>query len=32
MNLLKLPAFTSRQKLKEKLIYAIRSEAGFDLS
>ncbi|KAF9903122.1 hypothetical protein EC991_004148 [Linnemannia zychae] len=32
MNLLKLPAFTSRQRLKEKLMYAIHSEAGFDLS
>ncbi|KAF8937444.1 hypothetical protein BGZ58_002708 [Dissophora ornata] len=32
MNLLKLPAFKSRQKLKEKLMYAIHSEAGFDLS
>lgn len=32
MNLLKLPAFTTRQRLKEKLMYAIHSEAGFDLS
>ncbi|KAF9549865.1 hypothetical protein EC957_002436 [Mortierella hygrophila] len=32
MNLLKLPAFTSRERLKEKLLYAIHSEAGFDLS
>ncbi|KAG0051397.1 hypothetical protein BGZ83_003820 [Gryganskiella cystojenkinii] len=32
MNLLKLPAFTSRQRLKEKLMMAIHSEAGFDLS
>ncbi|KAG0341367.1 hypothetical protein BG004_006049 [Podila humilis] len=32
MNLLKLPAFTTRQRLKEKLLYAIHSEAGFDLS
>ncbi|KAI8353460.1 hypothetical protein B0O80DRAFT_386867 [Mortierella sp. GBAus27b] len=32
MNLLKLPAFSTRQKLKEKLLYAIHSEAGFDLS
>ncbi|GJJ77422.1 ubiquitin-protein ligase E3 C [Entomortierella parvispora] len=32
MNLLKLPAFTSRQRLKDKLMYAIHSEAGFDLS
>ncbi|KAG0201835.1 hypothetical protein BGX33_010076 [Mortierella sp. NVP41] len=32
MNLLKLPAFTSRQRLKEKLMYAIHAEAGFDLS
>ncbi|KAF9956268.1 hypothetical protein BGZ72_002857 [Mortierella alpina] len=32
MNLLKLPAFTSRDRLKEKLMYAIHSQAGFDLS
>ncbi|CAO3574093.1 unnamed protein product [Mortierella alpina] len=32
MNLLKLPAFTSRERLKEKLMYAIHSQAGFDLS
>ncbi|KAG0273284.1 hypothetical protein BGZ95_010907 [Linnemannia exigua] len=32
MNLLKLPAFKSRQRLKEKLLYAIHSEAGFNLS
>ncbi|KAG0030324.1 hypothetical protein BGZ81_002810 [Podila clonocystis] len=32
MNLLKLPAFSTRQRLKEKLMYAIHSEAGFDLS
>ncbi|KAG0212100.1 hypothetical protein BGX28_006861 [Mortierella sp. GBA30] len=32
MNLLKLPAFQSRERLKEKLMYAIHSEAGFDLS
>ncbi|KAF9919574.1 hypothetical protein FBU30_010850 [Linnemannia zychae] len=32
MNLLKLPAYRSRRVLKEKLLYAIHSEAGFDLS
>ncbi|KAF9427442.1 hypothetical protein BGZ94_004884 [Podila epigama] len=32
MNLLKLPAFSTRERLKEKLLYAIHSEAGFDLS
>ncbi|KAI1321825.1 hypothetical protein EDD11_000101 [Mortierella claussenii] len=32
MNLLKLPAFSSRERLKQKLLYAIHSEAGFDLS
>ncbi|KAF9974745.1 hypothetical protein BGZ73_001800 [Actinomortierella ambigua] len=32
MNLLKLPAFRTRKQLKEKLMYAIHAEAGFDLS
>ncbi|KAF9162979.1 hypothetical protein DFQ26_003070 [Actinomortierella ambigua] len=32
MNLLKLPAFRTRRQLKEKLMYAIHAEAGFDLS
>ncbi|KAG0234785.1 hypothetical protein BGW41_001008 [Actinomortierella wolfii] len=32
MNLLKLPAFKTRKQLKEKLMYAIHAEAGFDLS
>ena len=31
-NLLKLPNFKSRKVLKEKLLYAIKAEAGFDLS
>ena len=31
-NLLKLPNFKSRKVLKEKLLYAIKSESGFDLS
>lgn len=32
VNLLKLPAYTSREQCLEKLRYAIHSEAGFDLS
>jgi len=32
MNLLKLPAYSSKKILKEKLLYAISSGAGFDLS
>lgn len=32
VNLLKLPDYKSKTLLKEKLIYAIRAEAGFDLS
>lgn len=32
MNLLKLPAFNSREQLKEKLLYAIQSGSGFELS
>lgn len=31
-NLLKLPAYTSQQMLRDKLLQAIRSESGFDLS
>jgi hypothetical protein len=31
-NLLKLPNFKSRKVLKEKLLYAIKSSSGFDLS
>lgn len=32
MNLLKLPAFNSKEQMKEKLIYAITSNSGFELS
>ncbi|KAI8331155.1 HECT-domain-containing protein [Chlamydoabsidia padenii] len=32
VNLLKLPAFSTYQALKEKLLYAINADAGFDLS
>lgn len=32
MNLLKLPAFTSEKQVKERLLYAIQSNAGFELS
>lgn len=32
INLLKLPRYTSKQTLKEKLLYAVNSGAGFDLS
>ncbi|TPX30115.1 hypothetical protein SmJEL517_g06248 [Synchytrium microbalum] len=32
VNLLKLPAYKSAEKLNQKLIYAITSNAGFDLS
>lgn len=32
MNLLKLPAYTSAQSLREKLLYAITAGAGFELS
>ncbi|XP_018909316.2 ubiquitin-protein ligase E3C-like isoform X2 [Bemisia tabaci] len=32
MNLLKLPEFTDYQSLKDKLLYAIQSGAGFELS
>jgi len=32
MNLLKLPKYKSKEMLREKLIYAIESGAGFELS
>jgi len=32
MNLLKLPRYTTKSKLKEKLLYAISSNAGFELT
>ncbi|KAI0014511.1 hypothetical protein F4780DRAFT_774158 [Xylariomycetidae sp. FL0641] len=32
VNLLKLPRYTNAQTLKEKLLYAVQSGAGFDLS
>lgn len=32
VNLLKLPIYTTKRSLKEKLLYAIQSGAGFDLS
>ncbi|KAG9699200.1 hypothetical protein KCU95_g10769, partial [Aureobasidium melanogenum] len=32
INLLKLPRFKSKETLKEKLLYAVNSGAGFDLS
>lgn len=32
MNLLKLPAYSSKEVMKEKLLYAISSGAGFELS
>jgi hypothetical protein len=32
MNLLKLPQYDSIETLKEKLLYAIRSNSGFELS
>jgi len=32
VNLLKLPAYSDEENLKQKLVYAIRSGAGFDLS
>jgi hypothetical protein len=31
-NLLKLPAYKTKKRLKERLLYAIRSGAGFELS
>lgn len=32
MNLLKLPYYQSKEQLKEKLLYAIKSNSGFELS
>ncbi|XP_042055165.1 E3 ubiquitin-protein ligase UPL6-like [Salvia splendens] len=32
MNLLKLPPYRSKEQMEQKLIYAINSDAGFDLS
>ncbi|CAI5739581.1 unnamed protein product [Peronospora destructor] len=32
MNLLKLPSYSSKESMRKKLLYAIRSNAGFDLS
>jgi len=32
MNLLKLPAYSTKERLREKLLYAITSNSGFDLS
>ena len=32
VNLLKLPRYTSEKTLREKLLYAVQSGAGFDLS
>lgn len=32
MNLLKLPKYTSKQMLKNKLLYAVEAAAGFELS
>lgn len=32
MNLLKLPMFRDKERMREKLIYAIQSGAGFELS
>lgn len=32
MNLLKLPAYSSKDAMRRKLLYAIRANAGFDLS
>ncbi len=32
MNLLKLPMFKDKETMREKLVYAIQSEAGFELS
>ena len=32
MNLLKLPEFRDEQSLRTKLLYAIESDAGFELS
>jgi hypothetical protein len=32
MNLLRLPRYTSREQLREKLLYAISSCSGFQLT
>ncbi|KAG7379626.1 hypothetical protein PHYBOEH_011820 [Phytophthora boehmeriae] len=32
MNLLKLPAYSNKEAMRKKLLYAIRSNSGFDLS
>lgn len=32
MNLLKLPAFSSKEQMREKVLYAIESNSGFELS
>lgn len=32
MNLLKLPEYSSLEMLKEKLLYSIRSQSGFELT
>jgi ubiquitin-protein ligase E3 C len=32
MNLLKLPPYSSDDALREKLMYAVKSGSGFDLS
>ena len=32
MNLLKLPEFKDEDSLRQKLVYAVESEAGFELS
>lgn len=32
MNLLKLPAYSNKEAMRRKLLYAIKSNAGFDLS
>lgn len=32
MNLLKLPPYTSVQQIRDKLLYAIKAGAGFELS
>jgi hypothetical protein len=32
MNLFKLPQYETVQQLKEKLLYAIKSHSGFELS
>jgi ubiquitin-protein ligase E3 C len=32
MNLLKLPPYGSKEQVRKKLLYAIKSGSGFDLS